>query len=358
MISSASTLLLATLVFNAATVFGAPIRNVDTSSESIARAEMTTPVQPVARAAIIDVQDNRRRSLLGRVTRRSARLVSERDEPLPEAVVLREPEPVVDVVAPIVESRERRYPRRALHERHEERKPAVTVIGTTMVPAVQPRERRYPRRALHDRHEKREPATSIKEVTTVVEKITVLDTPEDALAFNANNPGNSASASSTVTTLVSISATTTLASDSSAPTSTATNSVSASSTASSASVTASASASSTTDSASASATSTASSTSSATESTITASATSTASSGDPKASASSTSSADGADPTPTAGSSAITVDNTPRAAGGGDPNTEVRRGIYIRASTEPILRRVGFSGASWASSVRRQLNTH
>jgi hypothetical protein len=36
----------------------------------------------------------------------------------------------------------------------------------------------------------------------------------------------------------------------------------------------------------------------------------------------------------------------------------VRRGIYIRASTEPILRRVAFSGASWASSVRRQLNSH
>jgi len=143
MISSASTLLLATLVFNAASVLGAPIRMV--TVEPVARAEIT-PVQPVARAPIVDVQDNRRRSLFGRVSRRSARLVSERDVPFSEFVEVREP--AVEAVAPAVEARERRYPRRVLHDFY-----------------------------------KRDPATSVEESLTF-NKVTVHDTPADAAAFN------------------------------------------------------------------------------------------------------------------------------------------------------------------------------
>ncbi|KDR78795.1 hypothetical protein GALMADRAFT_1269358 [Galerina marginata CBS 339.88] len=93
MISSASTLLLVTLVFNAASVFGAPVRIPDAASEVVARAELSTPVQPVARAAIVDVEDHRRRSELGTVSRRSARLITERDEPFSDIVVTREPDP-------------------------------------------------------------------------------------------------------------------------------------------------------------------------------------------------------------------------------------------------------------------------
>jgi hypothetical protein len=144
MISSASTLLLATLVFNAATVLGAPIRMA--TAEPVARAEISTPVQPVARAAIVDVQDNRRRSLLGRVSRRSARFVSERDVPFSEVVEVREP--ALEAVAPVVEARDRRYPRRVLHDFY-----------------------------------KRDPATSVKETLTF-NKVTVHDTPADAVAYN------------------------------------------------------------------------------------------------------------------------------------------------------------------------------
>jgi len=364
MISSAKTLFLATLVFNAATVFGAPIRNVDTSSESVARAEMSTPVQPVARAAIVDVQDNRRRSRLGHITRRSARLVSERDDNQNDVA------PVVNEVGPMPVVREHRYPRQALydrHENHEKRKPAVTVLGMTAAPApvAEPRERRYPRRVLHDRHEKREPATNIKETTTVIEKITVLDTPEDALAFNSNNPGNGASGSTSVSTLVSISATTTLALDGSVPTATPTDavppidavpptdSVSASPTDISASPTATLDPSATTDPAALptdpAATPTA--TDGATDPAVTASPTA-----DPAAPASSTSPADDPEATPPAGGDGITVVSRSPAGASADP--DARRGIYIRGSTEPILRRLAFSGASYASSVRRQLNSH
>lgn len=361
MISSASTLLLATLVFNAATVYGAPIRIVDTTSEPIARAEMSTPVQPVvARAPIVDVQDNRRRSQLGHITRRLARLVSERDEPLTEAVVAREPEPVV-------ESREHRYPRRVYHDFYErEPEPVVPAVA----PVVESRERRYPRQVYHDFYVKREPATTIKETTKVVEKTTVLDTPADLAAFNAAKASPSGSGV-TVSTVTSTSQTTTIAASGSVPTPAPTADPSAS------------------PSGDASSTVSASATTSASDSTSTsASPTSTTASGEPTPTAggdsneptptsSATSSAASGQPTdaPAGGKSgdpkpAVTVDGTTPpdpSAGSSDPTareytggdiTEARRGIYVKASTAPILRRLATSGASWASSVRRQLNTH
>ena len=191
-------------------------RIADTSSEHVARAEMSTPVQPVvARAPIVDMPDNRRRSQLGHITRRLARIVSERDEPLPEAVVARELEPAV-------ESRERRYPRRVYHDfyaREPEPEPVVPVA-----PVVESRERRYPRQVYHDLYVKREPATSIKETTKVTEKITVLDTPADLAAFNAANAGakspfaTPSGSGATLSTITSTSQTTTVLASGSIPT--------------------------------------------------------------------------------------------------------------------------------------------
>jgi len=373
MISSASTLLLATLVFNAATVYGAPISIVDSSSEPVARAEISTPVQPVVARAIVDMQDNRRRSQLGYITRRMARL-SERDEPLPEAVVAREPEPVV-------ESREHRYPRRVYHDFYVKREPEPEPVVPVVVPVVESREHRYPRRVYHDFYEKREPATTITETTKEVKKVTVLDTPADVAAFVAANGANSASASLsssgvTVSTITSTSQTTTIAASGSAPTPAPTDSSSASAS-SSADATSSASAS---DSASTSASAT--STADAGEPTPTSSATSSAASDEPTP----TASGDSTEATPTASATSSAASGQPTGApadGASDdaksgvtsdgvtdsPNpsaredtggdiAEARRGIYIKASTAPIVRRLATSGASWASAVRRQLNTH
>jgi len=352
MISSASTLLLATLVFNAATVYGAPIRIVDTTSKPVARAE---PVQPVvARAPIVDVQDNRRRSQLGHISRRLARLVSERDEPLPEAVVAREPEPAV-------ESREHRYPRRVYHDFYaREPEPVVPVVA----PVVESRERRYPRQVYHDFYVKREPATSIKETTKVVEKITVLDTPADLAAFKAANASPSGS-TVTLSTVTSTSQTTTIAASGSVPTPAPTADPSAS-----ASPSGDATSSTVSASATASAGDSTSTTASPTSTTASGEPTPTAS-GDPTSSAASGTPTDAppdgksgdpkpvvpADGTTPPDSSAGSSDPTAREDTGGDI-TEARRGIYVKASTEPILRRLATSGASWASSVRRQLNTH
>ena len=346
-------------------------RIADTSSEHVARAEMSTPVQPVvARAPIVDMPDNRRRSQLGHITRRLARIVSERDEPLPEAVVARELEPAV-------ESRERRYPRRVYHDfyaREPEPEPVVPVA-----PVVESRERRYPRQVYHDLYVKREPATSIKETTKVTEKITVLDTPADLAAFNAANAGakspfaTPSGSGATLSTITSTSQTTTVLASGSIPTPAPTADPSASgfSSGDAASSTASASASSSaSDSAStsASATSTAASgeptpaaSGDPSDATPTSSATSSAASGQPTDAP-----ADGAsgEPKPTATSDGATPAEP--SAGSSDPTTredagditEARRGIYIKASTAPIVRRLATSGASWASSVRRQLNTH
>ncbi|KAF8150887.1 hypothetical protein B0H34DRAFT_801800 [Crassisporium funariophilum] len=187
MISSASTLFLATLVFNAASVFGAPLRYPDARAEVVVRAEIA-PVQPVARAAVVDVQPVRRRSKLGSVNRRSARIVSER-EPPPEFPEARD---ILDDVE-VVEKRE-----------------------------TDQLQRRYPRRVYHDFYVKRspEPATTIKETTLMITKTTVHDTPADAAALNPPPVAGGVSppivppvvpGAGTESTIVSISQTTTIA---------------------------------------------------------------------------------------------------------------------------------------------------
>jgi len=396
MISSASTLLLATLVFNAASVFGAPIRIADTSSV-IARAEIDTPAQPIARAVVVDVEDNRRRSRLGHISRRLARMTTDEvDTSSDQSEQTTPPEPVNP--APVVEHKHK-------HKGHQ---------------------RRYPRRVLHDFYEKREPATSIKETTIVVTKNTAFDTPADAAAFQgAQGAAGSANAipsavsvavsvsgipaadASGVSTLVSISQTTTIAS----PDAAATGSAGATNTAPPAETTTAAAGDATATTAAADATSTsASGDASATTSASAGDATSTgeasattsaaagqptttgepstttsAAAGDATATSTATDSAASPDATGTTGgdkAAAADGDKTPTvcvppttdgscpAASGtagspeptstdaaGDKSTEARR--WVKASSQPIARRSASSGASWASAVRRQLmNSH
>jgi len=175
---SASTLLLATLVFSSASsVLGAPIRIVDT----VPRAVTNTPsVEPVARADVVDVEGLSGR---GEMSRRTARLVTERDEPFSEFIEVREP---ADVAAPVEQKREvraRRYARRIIHDFLEAREPSPAPVPVE--PKLEERQRAYPRRILHEFYEKREPATSIKETTLVFSKTTVHDTPADAAAAHA-----------------------------------------------------------------------------------------------------------------------------------------------------------------------------
>jgi len=120
MISSASTILLATLVFNAASVFGAPIRYPN--ADMAVRADITEPVVPRARFA-------------------SSREVPE----------------VRDTVLPPVEKREastedsnlsRRFPRRVYHDFYQKR---ADPVEPPVARAPKPdSERRFPRRVYHD----------------------------------------------------------------------------------------------------------------------------------------------------------------------------------------------------------------
>jgi len=152
---SISTLFLASLVFNAATVFGAPVRVTpgNAASEAVPRA-ITVIDTPVARANIVEVPVQRR-SNLGRITRRSARLNTRQEEEdinLPRGFVDVTPEP----------QQQKRH--------HSNEQPEVV--------------RRFPRRVYAEYYGKREPATKIKETTIVIEKTTVHDTPYDAMASN------------------------------------------------------------------------------------------------------------------------------------------------------------------------------
>lgn len=152
---SISTLFLASLVFNAATVLGAPVRiTPGSASEAVPRA-ITVVDTPVARANIVEVPVQRRS--IGRLTRRSARLNTRQEE---EDINL--PRGFVDVT-PEPQQQKRHHP-------NEQNEAQVT--------------RRFPRRVYADYYGKREPATKIKETTIVVEKTTVHDTPYDAMAAN------------------------------------------------------------------------------------------------------------------------------------------------------------------------------
>jgi len=346
MIAQTSTLFLATLVFGAVSVVGAPIRVSDTPSDFVARSEISA-VQPVPRA-IVDVQDNRRRSNLGSMTRRSARLVYERDEPFAEHVA-REP---FDIAV-------------------EDSSGGI--------------QRRYPRRYIRDFYEKREPATSIKETTMVVTKTTVHDTPGDAAAFGVGQAASAAGAAQPSTSVVSINipipvvgggsvqaSTSTILSVSSA-----TTILPASGTATATSTDGTATATATGTVTSTSATATATGTATSTDATATASATGSAgatestSSTSTSTSAASPTSTDAAtgndnntagangDNKTTADNGAVTVDGTTTPdAGSTDgnkaPDNQARS---VKVSTSPIARRRinARSGASWASWARRQV---
>lgn len=153
---SISTLFIASLVFNAATVLGAPVRiTPGSASEAVPRA-ITVVDTPVARANIVEAPVQRRANL-GRLTRRSARLNTRQEE---EDINL--PRGFVDVT-PEPQQQKRHHPN-----------------GQNEAEV----HRRFPRRVYAEYYGKREPATKIKETTIVVEKTTVHDTPYDAMAAN------------------------------------------------------------------------------------------------------------------------------------------------------------------------------
>jgi len=158
MISSASTLLLATLVFNAASVFGAPIRYPN--ADLAVRAEITEPVVPRARFASSREVPEVRDTVPPPVEKREA---STEDSNLPRRFPRRvyhdfyqkRADPVEPPVAraPKPDS-ERRFPRRVYYDLHAER------ADTPVVRAEKSEsERRYPRRALFEkRHDTAAPA--------------------------------------------------------------------------------------------------------------------------------------------------------------------------------------------------------
>jgi len=227
MISSASTLLLATLVFNAASVFGAPIRypNVDMA----VRAEITEPLVPRVRIAssreVPEVRDTvpppverREASTEGsNLPRRFPRRVyhdfyEKRADPV-EPPVARAPKP----------DSERRFPRRVYHDRHAESADTPVARAEKLE-----NERRYPRRALFEKrydiaapavptavanstdttaviknfidsttNQTLQPGTTIKETTVLLNKVTyVSDKNAPAPPNNQCNPAPAASSSS------------------------------------------------------------------------------------------------------------------------------------------------------------------
>lgn len=161
MIYPASTFLLATLVVNAASVLGAPIR-IPASSQPIARAlddpvlvERTKieKVAPVARSVDLDPAE--------------ARSIHQR-ETVPE-IATRNTAPSVEVEArdplPEIEEIVRRYPRRELYVRHETPSSPPEARSPSPDPESSPPTvvRRFFRRELYERHQPRaEPAPPVE----------------------------------------------------------------------------------------------------------------------------------------------------------------------------------------------------
>lgn len=220
MISSASTLLLATLVFNAASVFGAPIRYPN--ADIVVRADITKPVVPKVRIASSREVPEVRDTVPPPVEKREA---STEDSNLPR----RFPRQVyhdfyqkrADLVEPPVArapkpDSERRFPRRVYHDLHAER--ADTPVARAEKPES---ERRYPRRALFEKrndaaapavptavanstdtttviknfidstkNQTLQPGTTIKETTVLMNKVTYVSDKNPPAP--ANNQCNSA----------------------------------------------------------------------------------------------------------------------------------------------------------------------
>ena len=303
----------------------------------------------------------------GTFSRRSARLLTEREPEIVEVPVARD----------LVEEPEvrRRYPRGIYHEYYEKREPRpepVDVPALAVKKREEERSRVYPRRVYYEYYEKRalnpEPATKIKETSvTVTTKVSTFDTPQNVAAANSNQPISGGSVGTTESTLISTSQTN--PSPASVATATGTTIVNtATGTATTATATAtgagvgvtgtgtSTTATSTTTGSVAPATD---GTSTVTKSTVTATAI-------PSPVVSSTSSSAGATDTSTdTGSATIsgagdgsqppTVDPN-RPSGGTSSLVNVPRDVE-GTTTEPLLkRRSAYSGATWASFVRRQRN--
>ncbi|KAJ2926054.1 hypothetical protein H1R20_g11030, partial [Candolleomyces eurysporus] len=159
---SSTTLILATLVFNAASVLGAPIR-IPTAPEVAVRAAVDEPILP--RVEIVDVQPEHKRSVDGtssrpRLAREIAPEHTTREPASPESVEMRDSLPEVEKIV-------RRYPRRSLFEFYQKRSPEpspapsdpAAQLETRSAPAEPELQRRYPRRVYHDYYAKRaEPA--------------------------------------------------------------------------------------------------------------------------------------------------------------------------------------------------------
>jgi len=253
MISSASTLLLATLVFHAASVFGAPIRYPN--ADITVRAEITEPVVPRARIASSREVPEVRDTVPPPVEKREA---STEDSNLPRRFPRRvyhdfyqkRADPVEPPVARAPKpDLERRFPRRVYRDLYAERAD-ITPVARAEKPE---NERRYPRRALFEkRHDTAAPAvptavanstdttaviknfidsttnqtlqpgTTIKETTVLMNKVTyVSDKNAPAPANNQCNPAPAAGSSSVPSGTPTAAATSASATGTTVPTSSA-----------------------------------------------------------------------------------------------------------------------------------------
>lgn len=157
---SSTTLILATLVFNAASILGAPIRIPSTAPEVEVRTPVAQPAIP--KVAVVETVPVYKRSAEGTATRpRLAReTVPEHEsrDTASESVEMRDSLPEVEKIV-------RRYPRRHLAEFYEKRSPDPSPApDAPSAPSSQaearsepapPVERRFPRRALFERHAQR-----------------------------------------------------------------------------------------------------------------------------------------------------------------------------------------------------------
>ncbi|KAG6276974.1 hypothetical protein E4U46_001101 [Claviceps purpurea] len=152
MIYPASTLILATLVFNAASVLGAPVR-IPSASPPVARALADDPVLP-RKVEIVDVPARMRSLDDDPMDARSAPEIDIRDTASSESIEARDPLPEVEEIV-------RRYPRKVYHDFYQKRsQPSAPPEKRAPEPDTPQIERRFPRRSLYERYQKRsEPAS-------------------------------------------------------------------------------------------------------------------------------------------------------------------------------------------------------
>lgn len=158
MIYPASTLLLATLVFNAASVLGAPVR-IRPASQPVARAVVDDPVLPRGGVQVTEIKSHQRSLDDGPLDSRSIRTreispeIGTRDTaPSDSSLEARDSLPEVEKIV-------RRFPRRGLEDFYR-RRSQPSEPPTARSPSPEPVapvevERRFPRRALYERHEQR-----------------------------------------------------------------------------------------------------------------------------------------------------------------------------------------------------------